>query len=104
MIKVVSMMKRKDGLSIDDFRRWALDEHSKLGEQFPRIRHYRMSVVVSEHADGPYDAVSELYFDSEEDFTAALQSEVGGQAGADIAAHCAEDRIRLFTEEKVIIG
>ncbi len=104
MIKVVSMMKRRDGLTIEEFRRWALDEHSKLGAQFPEIRHYRMSVVVSEHADGPYDAVSELYFDSEADFTAALGSEVGAEAGADIAAHCADGRLRLITEENVIVG
>ena len=103
MIKIVSMMKRKEGSSIEDFRRWALEEHVKLGEQFPKIRHYRMSVVLPAHADGPYDALSELYFDSLEDFQAALQSEVGAQAGADIKAHCADDRFRLVTEEKIVV-
>lgn len=103
MIKIVSMMKRKEGLSIEEFRHWALNEHSKLGAQFPKIRHYRMSVVLPEHADGPYDAVSELYFDALEDFQAALGTDIGAQAGADIKAHCAEDRFRLVTEEKVIV-
>jgi uncharacterized protein (TIGR02118 family) len=103
MIKIVSMMKRKEGLDIDDFRNWALNEHSKLGAQFPKIRHYRMSVVVSDQADGPYDAVSELYFDTLEDFQAALRTDIGAQAGADIKAHCAPDRFRLVTEEKIIV-
>jgi hypothetical protein len=34
---------------------------------------------------------------------AALQSDVGAQAGADIKEHCAEDRFRLYTEETIII-
>ena len=103
MVKIVSMMKRADGSSIAEFRDWAMNEHSKLGAQFPKIRHYRMSVVVDDHADGPYDAVSELYFDSLQDFQAALQSEIGAQAGADIAAHCSPDRLRLVTDERVIV-
>ena len=103
MIKIISMMKRKEGLSIDAFRQWALNEHAKLGAQFPKIRHYRLSVVLSEHAEGPYDAVSELYFDTLADFQAALGTEIGAQAGADIQAHCAPDRFRLVTEEQVIV-
>jgi uncharacterized protein (TIGR02118 family) len=103
MVKIVSMMKRKDGLSIERFRDWALHEHTQLGAQFPNLRHYRMSVVLPEHADGPYDAVAELYFDSLEDFQAALGSEAGAAAGADIGEHCAEDRFRMVTEEKVIV-
>ena len=103
MIKIVSMMKRKEGLSIEEFRNWALNDHAAIGAQFPKIRHYRMSVVVSEHADGPYDAVSELYFDTLEDFQAVLGTDIGAQAGADIKAHCTPERFRLVTEEKIIV-
>jgi uncharacterized protein (TIGR02118 family) len=103
VVKIISMMKRRDGLTIEEFRDWALNEHSQLGAQFEGIRHYRMSVVLPEHADGPYDAVSELYFDTLEEFQAALASEVGAAAGADIKAHCAEDRLRLVTEERVVV-
>lgn len=103
MVKVVSLMKRKDGMSIADFRKWALEEHPKFGAQFPKIRHYRVSVVLHDYADAPYDAVNELFFDTYEDFIAALQTEIGGQAGADIKAHCAENRFRMVTEEKIIV-
>lgn len=104
MVKIVSMMKRRKGSSIETFRNWALHEHSRLGAEFPNIRHYRMSVVFPEHSDGPYDAVAELYFDSLEDFEAALGSDIGARAGADIKEHCREDRLRLITEEKVIVN
>ena len=30
MIKVMSLMKRKEGMSFDDFRKWVLDEHPPL--------------------------------------------------------------------------
>ncbi len=103
VVKIVSLMKRRDGLSIEEFRHWAMHEHPQLGARFEGIRHYRMSVVLAEHADGPYDAVSELYFDTLDDFQAALASEIGAEAGADIKAHCSEDRVRLVTEENVIV-
>ena len=103
MVKVISLMKRKEGMSIEEFRQWVYEEHSQLGAQFPKIRHYRVSAVLPEYADGPYDAVNELYFDAYEDFIAALQTDIGAQAGADIKAHCAEDRFRLVTDEKVIV-
>jgi uncharacterized protein (TIGR02118 family) len=103
MVKVISLMKRKEGMSIEEFRHWILEEHSQLGAQFPKIRRYRVNVVLPDYADGPYDAVNELYFDQYEDFLAALQSDVGAQTGADIKAHCAENRFRLVTEEKIIV-
>jgi uncharacterized protein (TIGR02118 family) len=97
------MMKRKDGMSIQDFRKWVLEEHAEFGKQFPGIRHYKISVVTDDAADGPYDAVSELYFDDVASFKAALESPVGAQAGADIKEHCAPDRFRLVTEESTIV-
>lgn len=103
MVKVISMMKRKEGMSIEEFREWAFEHHTTIGKQFPKIRHYRMSVVQPEHADGPYDAVSELYFDTLDDFKAALDSEFGAQAGADIKEHCDPNRFRMVTDELVVI-
>ena len=103
MIKVLSLMKRKEGMSIEDFRRWVYEEHSQLGAQFPEIRRYVINAVLPEHGDGPYDAVNELYFDTVDDFIGALQSHIGAQAGADIKEHCAEDRFRMITDEKVIV-
>jgi uncharacterized protein (TIGR02118 family) len=103
MLKILSMMKRKEGLSIGEFRTWAVETHAKIGTRMPGIRHYRVCVVTDDHADSPYDAVFELYFDNEADFKAALGSDVGAEAGADIKAHCEDNRFRLMTEETIII-
>ena len=103
MIKILTMMKRKDGMSLQDFRKWAIETHAVIGTRMPGIRHYTICVVTDDHADAPYDLVSELYFDDEDAFKAALASDVGAEAGADIKEHCAPDRFRLITNETIVI-
>jgi uncharacterized protein (TIGR02118 family) len=102
MLKVISLLKRKEGMSFEAFRKWALDEHPPLGKKLPGIRHYRMSVVLEDNPDLPYDAVSEFWFDDNEARLAALATEDGKAAGADAAAHCSA-RVHLLTEEKILI-
>src|SRR5258708_33738392 len=103
MLKVLSLMKRKEGMSLAEFRTWALETHAKIGARMPGIRHYRIDVVTDAHADSQYDLVSELHFDDEAAFKAALDSPVGAEAGADIKAHCADNRFRLYTHETIVI-
>lgn len=103
MLKVISLLKRKEGMSYADFKKWALEEHPPLGMKLPGIRHYRMSVVIEDNPDLPYDAVSEFWFDSNEARMAAFGTPEGKAAAEDAAAHCAS-RTHLLTEEKVIIA
>ena len=35
MLKNFSLMKRKEGMSLDEFRKWALEEHVELGKNIP---------------------------------------------------------------------
>jgi len=102
MLKVISLMKRKEGMSLEDFRKWALEEHPPLGQKLPGIRHYRMSVVLADNPDLPADAVSEFWFDDNDARVAAFSTEAGAAAAADAAAHCSS-RAHLLTEERVII-
>ena len=44
MLKVLSLMKRKEGMSFDEFRNWAQNEHPKLAQKIPghaRLPHER---------------------------------------------------------------
>ncbi len=102
MLKVISLLKRKEGISLEDFRRWAFEEHPPLGKKLPGIRHYRMSVVLEDNPDLPCDAVSEFWFDDNEARVAAFSTPEGKAAAEDAAAHCAS-RVHLLTEERVII-
>jgi uncharacterized protein (TIGR02118 family) len=102
MLKVISLLKRKEGMSLEDFRQWALVEHPPLGKKLPGLRHYRMSVVLEDNPDAPADAVSEFWFDDEAARVAAFGTPEGAAAAGDAAAHCSF-RMHLFTEEEVIV-
>jgi uncharacterized protein (TIGR02118 family) len=102
MLKVISLLKRKEGMSLEEFRKWALEEHPPLGQKLPGIRHYRMSVVLEDNADLPCDAVSEFWFDDNEARMAAFATPEGKAAAQDAMAHCSS-RTHLLTEEKIII-
>jgi hypothetical protein len=67
------------------------------------MRGYRMNVPVQEVTDAPYDAISEMWFDSADARDAGLGSDPGKAAGADAAAHC-EHRFRFVAEERVVIS
>ena len=102
MVKLVSLMKRKDGMSRAEFARWALDEHAPIGKRMPGIREYRISLLQADQPDTDFDGVFELWFDSIEALQAALDSQVGSEAREDALAHVAR-RIHLRTEEHRLI-
>ena len=102
MLKNFSLLKRKEGMSLADFRHWALEEHPKLAKQLPGLRHYRMSVLLDGQTELPVDAVSEMWFDNLETRAAAFGTDAGKAAAADAIAHCSS-RTHLLTEEKVFI-
>jgi uncharacterized protein (TIGR02118 family) len=102
MLKVISLLKRKEDMSFEEFRKWALEEHPPLGKKLPGIRKYRMSVLLEDNPELPCDAVSEFWFDDDAARQAAFATEAGKAAGADAAAHCSS-RTHMLTEEKVII-
>jgi uncharacterized protein (TIGR02118 family) len=102
MLKVISMMQKKDELPLDEFRKWALEDHPQLGKKLPGMRHYRMSVVLEENPDLQFHAVSEFWFDDNDARLAAFGTPEGKAAAEDAAAHCAS-RFHLFAEEKIII-
>jgi uncharacterized protein (TIGR02118 family) len=102
MLKVISLMKRREDMSLGEFRKWALEEHPPLGKKLPGLRHYRMSVVIEDDPELPYHAVSEFWFDDNDARVAAFATPEGKAAGADAAAH-SSSRVHLLTEESVIV-
>jgi uncharacterized protein (TIGR02118 family) len=102
MLKVVSLLQKKDVDSLDEFRKWALEEHPQLGRNLPGMRQYRMSVVLEDSPNLPYHAVSEFWFDDNEARLAAFATPEGKAAAEDAASHCAS-RVHLLTEERIII-
>ena len=102
MIKVLSMMKRKEGMSLDEFRRWLTEEHVKLARQIPGLEKFVVNIPVTDSKDNPFDSVNELYFKDEATMQAAFASEAGKSSGVDALAHIS-GRARLTTTEYKLI-
>lgn len=100
MLKVLSLMKRKEGMSHAEFRNWALVDHPPLAKKIPGLLGYRMNALLMETPDAPYDAISEMWFESAETRAAAMATDAGKAAGADAVAHAAS-RFHFIAEEKV---
>ena len=99
MFKVMIQLTRKEELSRSDFKNWWLNEHSKLASKLPGLKKACFNLVKDE--DSSYDGVSELWFDSEEEFTSSYESEIGKSVVSDSMAHVS-GRTRLFVEENII--
>lgn len=102
MLKVISLLKRREDMSFESFRKWALEEHPPIGKKLPGIRHYRMSVVLEDNPELPFQAVSEFWFDDNQARVAAFSTPEGKAAAEDAASHCSE-RVHLLTEEEIVI-
>lgn len=103
MVKLISLIKRKEGMSREEFAKWAVEDHAPIGKQMPGIRQYRINILRADQPETDFDGVFELWFDSVEDLQAALDSSVGAEAREDAVAH-ASKRIHLRTEENIIVG
>lgn len=100
MIKVMSLMKRKDGMSFAEFKNWIENVHPKFAKNVPGMRNYTVNILVKENADLPFDAMSEMWFDSEAAMAEAFGTDGGKAAGGDAAANCA-NRVRMVCHEHV---
>lgn len=98
MFKAIILLKRSDGVSSEEFAAWWLGRHRPLALQLPGLR--RMVVNLCCDPDAVYDGASELWFDSEADFTAAYATEIGRAVAADSLAMVSR-RDRLAVDEHI---
>lgn len=96
MLKVVSLLKRSEDLSKEEFDKWVIEDHLEFAKKLPGLRKY--SVSVSSSPDSAFDSINALYFDDEQARAAAFGSEFGKAAAGDAAAHTSE-RVHLLTTE-----
>ncbi|MCY7303383.1 MAG: EthD family reductase [Thermoleophilia bacterium] len=74
MIKRITLVRRREGMSKEDFvQHWATT-HAELAARLPGIRGCRINVVQEwVGGDQPWDGIGEIWFDSEEAMAVAFE-------------------------------
>jgi uncharacterized protein (TIGR02118 family) len=107
MIKIIALLKRKPGMSMEEFKRIWVEEHVQLSAQMPGLLGYRVNVALpTQQADVPtpdYDGTAELWYDSMESLEASFKTEIAKKAGLD-ADRFSSVRQHLLTEEFVVVS
>jgi uncharacterized protein (TIGR02118 family) len=107
MIKLIALLKRKPGLTREEFARRWLNDHVKLSSKMPGLRGYRVNIAIDHQPEGdgvepPYDGTAELWWDSVQAMEDAFNSPEGKTAGED-ADQFAQVRIHIYTEEHDVV-
>ena len=97
MFKAMILLKRNPDLDFDEFKSHWLENHAELVRQLPGLRKAVFNFSL-DRGDSDVDAVSELWFDSQQDFENAYASEIGQQVAADSLARVSR-RERVLVQE-----
>ncbi|MFC1999689.1 EthD domain-containing protein [Chloroflexota bacterium] len=111
MVKTMLLLKRKPGLSREEFRRQFEEVHMPLAFKLvPTIRKFVQNYVITTNdiltgaAEPEFDCIMELWFDDMEAYQAMMDAEAGdaGQALKHSAQVCVDiDKIVEFFVEEV---
>lgn len=110
MIKSISMLTRKEGLTHEQFVKHWLEIHGPLAHRVPGLRRYVQSHILEERRrpdipslDVEVDGIAELWYDDRETMTRAMASPEAKALHADGALFIG--RIKSFVvEEKLIVA
>ena len=107
MVKLIAFLKRKPGMTSEEFAQRWVNEHTKISSQLPGVRGYRINIATERQPDGTgneplYDGTAEMWWDSIDDMEASFATELGQRAGADGDSFTTV-RLHLYTTEYEIV-
>lgn len=106
MIKSVSILTRKDGMSVEDFQAYWRDVHAPLVAKTPGLRRYIISPTLpelyEEEKAPDFDGIAELWYDDREALEAARKTPEM-QAGLEDGRNFVGQSIRLIATEVPMI-
>jgi len=77
MVQGIFQLRRRNGISRDEFRIWWLESHFPIVRSLPGLSHYHQCLTVDEaysYCEPRYDGVEGIWFDDIASAQAALQS------------------------------
>ena len=111
MVKLTCVLRRKAGMSPEDFHRYWREQHAPLvlstahGSHVLRYeQHHRPLDDYGAGDDGGYDGVTEQWFSSMEDYRASLAEADFALVWEDLGRFLDTDRLAfVVTEEPVVV-
>lgn len=88
MFTVHIWLRKKDGMSGEEFRDYWLSRHAPISRDgYQHLRSYEVSIVTGTPRDqeAPYDGVALLSWDTREDFAADMKSDAARAGTEDLA-------------------
>jgi uncharacterized protein (TIGR02118 family) len=74
VVRILAVIRRKDGLTYDEFVEHWRDRHPEFVHRLPGLRRYVQSSPLDQRRSWPFDGLAELWFDSVRDVAAAFAS------------------------------
>jgi uncharacterized protein (TIGR02118 family) len=86
MLKVITLVKRKPRMSVEDFQHYWRSNHASLIAQQPEVRRYVQSAALLQgyqKGDLLFDGIGEMWFQSDSDFHVYNRSATAGRIAED---------------------
>lgn len=105
MFNVIFLVKKKRGMSQEEFIRYWIDEHTPLTAKVPGLRSYRCYPSAGhDGAEPAFDAVAILEFDDESAWRAAEEGpELAAAIGDAPNFQTADETMAFYAKEYVIV-
>lgn len=104
MFRVQIWLRKKEGMSTEEFQRYWMEEHAPIARDgYPGLKGYVVNVVtrVPQGQEAPYDGIAELWWDSREDFSADMKSEAAARGNEDLTSFTSGFGL-LFVEQSSV--
>jgi uncharacterized protein (TIGR02118 family) len=106
LVKGVYQLKRRDGMSVDEFRKYWIEVHGNLGSKLSGLRRYVQSHLIDEgylYARPHFDGVAQLWFDNADSMRAAFDSPAGKALAEDGPKFIDMSALRMFVAQEHIV-
>lgn len=102
MFKLMTLLRKKDGMSDEEFARYWFEVHAPLARRMPGLRRYVVNLVQKPPGREPeFNGVVELWFDDRESMKKAFASPEGVATQRDSEKFTSR-MVTLFVEERTV--